>query len=66
MMFRLQGDVTGIQPSRVRAAKESFQPKDWGLAWIPATSAGMRVVGVPLAPYLYPCGRGRKIITLAC
>jgi hypothetical protein len=35
MMFRLQGDVTGIQPTRVCAAKESFQPKDLGWPGFP-------------------------------
>jgi hypothetical protein len=33
--------------------------------WIPATSAGMKEIGASLAPFLYPCGRGREIIVSA-
>jgi hypothetical protein len=34
--------VTGIQPTRVCAAKESLHPQDWGWAWISVTSTEMR------------------------
>ncbi|TBN09569.1 hypothetical protein EYC79_20590 [Agrobacterium cavarae] len=50
--------VTGIQPTRVCAArKRSFSPKTWS-DWIPVTSTGMRteVFGAPVNPRQSPSG----------